>query len=339
MSTQRQTTGQRRQVQRQEMTPQERRRLQRLRQEKRRRRRRALLCRFAVIAVGLTILVCCLPPLVRWGYDKALDLYQILVPDENGNDSSQQVGGSVMTGDEAAGIRLTFGSVDPQVMEVLEDRYAEEDQAAKLFTHTKQYPDELLTLLSKRPETLEFVLGYPKEKNKPVEVDLRGEIKKGIIPRLYQWDPRWGYGIYGDNLMALAGCGPTCLSMVLLGLTGDSQWHPYQVATFSQEHGYVSQAGTSWELMSVGAGELGLHCQELPLDENRMIRELKDGHPIICSMRPGDFTDTGHFIVLVDYKNGGFVVNDPNSIGNSDKIWNYEEIRGQIRNLWAFSLK
>ena len=52
-------------------------------------------------------------------------------------------------------------------------------------------------------------------------------------------------------------------------------------------------------------------------------------------MGPGDFTTTGHFIVLVGYENGKIKVNDPNSIKNSEKEWTYEQIKDQIRNLWA----
>ena len=58
--------------------------------------------------------------------------------------------------------------------------------------------------------------------------------------------------------------------------------------------------------------------------------------PVICAMGPGDFTETGHFIVLAGLTEEGFVVNDPNSIERSERAWTYEEISGQIRNIWAF---
>ena len=55
-------------------------------------------------------------------------------------------------------------------------------------------------------------------------------------------------------------------------------------------------------------------------------------------MGPGDFTTTGHFIVLTEYKNGKIRVNDPNSRKNSEKEWEYDAIKNQIRNLWAISI-
>ena len=53
-------------------------------------------------------------------------------------------------------------------------------------------------------------------------------------------------------------------------------------------------------------------------------------------MGPGDFTATGHFLVLTGWEDGKFRINDPNSRENSERLWAYEEIQDQIRNLWAF---
>ena len=54
-------------------------------------------------------------------------------------------------------------------------------------------------------------------------------------------------------------------------------------------------------------------------------------------MSKGYFTTGGHYIVLTDYVDGKIKVNDSNSYINSDKLWKYSDIRGQIRNMWAFS--
>lgn len=41
----------------------------------------------------------------------------------------------------------------------------------------------------------------------------------GEIPALIQWDERWGYAPYGsETIIAVSGCGPTALSMVISGL-------------------------------------------------------------------------------------------------------------------------
>jgi len=308
-----------------------------LKQQRARKRRRARMRRFVLVAVLLILVAVVLPKGIQWGYDAAKGAYGKItaILDKDGEKDSVQTGGNA----QAPTSVFSFGGVERDVLTVLEKRYQGDEKGKTIVDYPQRYPDELLILLSKRPETLEFVLQYPEYRDlAEPQVDLSGQVKQGTIPHLYQWDLRWGYGRYGENIIALAGCGPTCLSMVMLGLTGDAQWDPVRISRFSEAEGYVSQVGTSWELMNVGAEKLGIDSQELPLDENRMVKELKSGHPIICSMRPGDFTDTGHFILLVDYVDGCFVIHDPNSIENSEKTWNYEEIRGQIRNLWAFSM-
>lgn len=215
--------------------------------------------------------------------------------------------------------------------------YGKDPRAEDILSHPDHYPDDLLLLLQKRPETLDFVRDYPEKKNQKVTVDIRDELTGGEIPVFYQWDERWGYDRYGDNIVGLAGCGPTCLSMVAAGLLGDASLHPGAVAVFSVENGYRTESGTSWDLMTLGAEKLGLTGEVLSLDENRMAQALAEGRPIICSMRPGDFTDTGYFIVLVGYENGEFQIHDPNSVENTAMRWSYDRIKGQIKNLWAFS--
>ena len=198
------------------------------------------------------------------------------------------------------------------------------------------WPTELIELLEKNEDAEEFVLNYPLKKNQSFEIDLSDYENTNAVPLFLQWDERWGYTIYGSNVMGLTGCGPTCLSMVCMYLLDDSSYHPRYVADFAEANGYyVDGSGSAWTLISEGGETLGLEVTELPLDENRMIKNLELGNPIICIMGPGDFTTSGHFIVLAGCEDGRFVVNDPNSKTNSEKLWSYEEIQGQIKNLWV----
>lgn len=199
-----------------------------------------------------------------------------------------------------------------------------------------EWPDKLVELLEKNPDAEEFVLNYPLKKNNVFDIDLSDYENKNSVPLFFQWDERWGYTIYGSNVMGLTGCGPTCLSMVCLYLLNDAVYTPRYMADFAEENGYyVEGSGSAWTLISEGGETLGLDVTEISLDENRMMKNLELGNPIICSMGPGDFTTAGHFIVLAGCKDGKFVVNDPNSITNSERLWSYDELKGQIKNLWA----
>lgn len=196
----------------------------------------------------------------------------------------------------------------------------------------------LRELYENNRETVNFILHYPEEKDRGPAEEI-GEFEEGQIPELLQWDERWGYEIYGDTMLAVNGCGPTSLAMVICGLTGRSDITPYKVAVFSQENGYYEgDAGTSWLLMTEGAEQYGIHAEELSIGENVAFSELENGHPVICSMKPGDFTTTGHFIVLTGVRDGQIQVNDPNSMIRSAQLWDYTTLEPQISNLWGYSL-
>lgn len=220
----------------------------------------------------------------------------------------------------------------------LQELAREEPRARELLSHLEDYPQELLELAVRNPETVDFVADYPQEKDR-APAETVEEAERGTIPLLLQWDPRWGCAQYGDGPMALNGCGPTALSMVICGLTGDRTATPYAVAQYAQEMGYyVDGVGTSWELMSAGGAQFGVTARELPLSQSVMENALEAGEPIVCSVGPGDFTTSGHFIVLAGVEGGKFQVRDPNRRSTSEKLWDYDTLAGQITNLWAFSL-
>jgi len=197
-------------------------------------------------------------------------------------------------------------------------------------------PEELAELFEKNEEAHDYVLGYPeREEYRNSAIDLSGELVQGEVPLLMQWDRRWGYDDYGSSMIGLAGCGPVCLDMAYLYFTQDTEMSPREMAEFACSNGFYTEAGTSWSLWTEGAAMLGLEGAELPLDENAMKRALDAGGLIVCSMRPGDFTTTGHFILIRGYDSEGFYVNDPNRRSNSGKVWGYERLSGQIKNLWV----
>ena len=77
-------------------------------------------------------------------------------------------------------------------------------------------------------------MNYPYMKDAAFSIDLSDCLKDGTVPLLMQWDERWGYESYGSGLIGWTGCGPTCLSMAAVGLTGDTGWNPAKVAAFSE---------------------------------------------------------------------------------------------------------
>lgn len=205
------------------------------------------------------------------------------------------------------------------------------------FSSEDGYPDSLIQLAKKNPETVEFVRDYPKMKDNHDKIDISEDLDGGI-PLFLQWDERWGYRDYGGDFMALNGCGPTCLSMVCCGLTGEKKWNPYRVAVMAEKSGYyVEGSGSSWSLMYDGAAKLGLRAEKVSFDRDSIVDKLRQGKPIICVVGPGDFTTQGHFLVLTGIDDSGkILLHDPNSRKRSEKSWDLERIMSQIRDLWSY---
>lgn len=206
----------------------------------------------------------------------------------------------------------------------------------EIYDNFDSYPEPLMAALGNNPDMIDFVKGYLTEEP-TVKGGITEEELSQAFPLFIQWDSRWGYVHYGDDTIAQSGCAPTCISMVAVALTGDSSSTPDKVAAYAEANGYYqANVGTSWSVMTEGARAFGIRGEELSLNKNTIFRELENGNPVICSVRPGNFTASGHFIVLVGVKDGKLIVNDPNSTIRSSMLWEYEDIEGQIKNLWVF---
>lgn len=204
--------------------------------------------------------------------------------------------------------------------------------------NTADYPESLLDFMDKYPEATQFVMDYPLYCGKEQDMDISEDLVNGGYPLFLQWDRRWGYETYGDDFMAVNGCGPTCLSMVYCGLTGRADENPYQVAQMAEQNGYfVDGVGSSWDLMDKGAEKLDLAANAVGADEEQITSALYAGSPVICSVMPGDFTYQGHFIVLAGINSDGTVqILDPNSKINSEKSWSMDQLLPQIAGAWSY---
>ena len=164
------------------------------------------------------------------------------------------------------------------------DSYAEKNDAS-----LDDYPDALVQLYARNPDARDFVRDYPKKKDLTPTIDLSGLAGSETVPLLLQWDERWGYREYNESIIGLAGCGPTCLSMVTIYLTGDTTKDPLWMCQFAEAHQFnVPGSGSKWALISEGGRMLGLDVTQIPLDKDRIYRNLDVGNPIIVVVGPGE---------------------------------------------------
>lgn len=199
------------------------------------------------------------------------------------------------------------------------------------------YSEEAYKTAIITPEKTAFALLTP-FMSEQGNVSVNIELTPGEIPYLLQYDSRWAYHGYGSSYMGYTACGPTCLSMAALALTGNPAYTPPFVADWAEANGhYVPGAGTAWTLFTTGAAAFGLNGTAISAGEEDLTARLERGEIIVASMLPGDFTTSGHFILIVKSEALGFRVYDPNSMALSRQYWTYDTLAPQIAQLWSLT--
>lgn len=205
-----------------------------------------------------------------------------------------------------------------------------------VYTNEEKYPIEILLSLAGNPEMTDFAYGY---------LTTDGSVTGGFTedeqpqdyPLFLQWDIRWGYMPYGERgVVGSSGCGPACLSMAVFYLTGNRECTPDSIAQYSLDEGhYINGVGTAWALLDNYPTEFGLTVTHPYISEDTIKAELDKHNILICSVRPGNFTSEGHFIVIYGYDENGFKINDPKCVYRSRLSWTYEQIKGDIKRIWS----
>lgn len=205
-----------------------------------------------------------------------------------------------------------------------------------VYKNADQYPIELLLSGAGNPEMADFLYGYLSSDGS-ITGGFTNEEQPEDHPLFLQFDPRWGYMSYGTRgTVGSSGCGPACLSMAVFYLTGDRTCTPGAIAQYSLDNKYyVEGIGTSWSLLTDYPAEFGLSSYQVQLREANLKAELDKGRYLICSVREGDFTSAGHFIMIYGYDENGFKINDPKCVYRSRLSWTYKQIRNDIKATWS----
>lgn len=151
-------------------------------------------------------------------------------------------------------------------------------------------------------------------------------------PMYLQWDNRWAYNKLGDRNIGVNGCGPTSMAMILSRLKDDPSITPDKIAEDAKS--YMVAEGISWNFFNDYKNKYNYNIENVNLDENLMKKALEKG-PLLVSVKKGYFTLYGHLFVIDSYKDGKFLINDPNSIKNSKREWTFDEIKDQIIHIWS----
>jgi ABC-type bacteriocin/lantibiotic exporter with double-glycine peptidase domain len=132
-----------------------------------------------------------------------------------------------------------------------------------------------------------------------------------------QKDSKWRdipYTIINDpkQTIGYSGCGITCMAMILKTY-GYNITPPDTAKLAIDMHDRSANQGTEWEYFPHIAKKYNLEFSQT--DSTKVaVKAIKNNALVVCSMSPGYFTKSGHFILAWGIaENGDILVNDPNS--------------------------
>ena len=120
----------------------------------------------------------------------------------------------------------------------------------------------MIQSLYRNEELIDFVYNYPSKKRTCLYRYNRSS-HKGRYPLLLQYDPRWGYGKYGYNVIGMNGCGPKCCNDYCR-INREEITYPFDGHLTAYSHGYY-QDGTSWAFFTEGMKHYGSWKKHTPL--------------------------------------------------------------------------
>lgn len=165
----------------------------------------------------------------------------------------------------------------------------------------------------------------------------RSQWQADTMPHIYQIDPAWSELPYAGGTIRQNACGPTCLTMVYIYKTGHTDMTPVDMCALSEAGNYAPTGATEWSFMTSGAWQLGLNGTQLYNNRDSMAQALRSGAPVIAAVRPGTFTNVGHYIVLYGIDDADQIgVYDPNSQSRSARRWGVVEVLNEIEAMWAY---
>lgn len=224
------------------------------------------------------------------------------------------------------------------ILHNLRERAKVSPVAKYIVDHRSAYTKPLLQLAANRVDSLGFVYHARERKGQYKGGSAESYPLHRAFPLYIQWDPRWGYTEYPEDLFCSIGCGPTTLSMLLNGY-GETIDPAQMMQELREKKRYHINQGTSWEGLCDTLRDRGFTVSELPSVKGKFMEQLQNGEPIVVNVGKSLFTTGGHYLLLVGLDgHGKILLNDSHSIRNSQKAWEYEEIAPYIRAAWAVSL-
>lgn len=174
-----------------------------------------------------------------------------------------------------------------------------------------------------------------------------------MIPVSYlQTDPRWssiGYSTKNEgSTIGSAGCGPTCMAMILASLKNKSIT-PKETAKWSVANGFkIYHQGTAYAFFNAISKLYGISVEQVNYSSvygkrsdahAKALAAIKDGNWVICCMGPGNWTSQGHFILWYGVDGARALIRDPNSTAYVRTHGTVELLQRQAKYYWIVKVE
>lgn len=167
-----------------------------------------------------------------------------------------------------------------------------------------------------------------------------------------QNDVRWkkhNYSAKGETkTIGSSGCGVTAAAMVIATLK-DKNVTPVTTAEWSMAHGYKAlNQGTYYTYFVPQFKQYGITCRQLNSSNlygkssssahTEALNALKRDDWVIACMGKGNWTTSGHFILLYGYDNGYVYINDPASTKEARIKNTWSLFAKQVKYMWTIAV-
>ena len=164
-----------------------------------------------------------------------------------------------------------------------------------------------------------------------------------------QTDPRWGgldYSAKGEKTTIRAsGCGPTAMAMVL-ATWADPSVDPRTECAWALKNGYKApHQGTYYGYFEPAGARYGLEVDRLnwtniygraTSPHHETVKEaIERGDLVIACMGKGNWTSSGHYVLVWDIRGETIYINDPASTKAHRVRGDYALFKKQVKYYWV----
>lgn len=163
-----------------------------------------------------------------------------------------------------------------------------------------------------------------------------------------QTDPRWGsldYSAAGERTtIAASGCGPTAMAMVLATWADPSvtpktecAWalaHGYKAPHSGTYYGYFVPAGARYGLTVTRLNGTSLYGNAKSPLHHQVKEAVEQGHLAIACMGKGNWTSSGHYVLVWGISGHTVFINDPASTKLTRTQGDYALFKSQVKYYW-----